>query len=395
VDRLDDAGWPAIRRDGLGQARAATWVAFFVTGLVAATWAARIPAVQDRLGLSPGGLAVAVLAIEGGALLGLPLGGALVTRRGSRYGLRAGFAVYPPGLLVVAVAPTLVWLAVGLAVWAVANSVVDVGLNAQGVELDRRYGRPVLSSLHAAQGTGLLAGALTATAAASLDVPLVLHVAVVAALGLAAGWAATFALLEESSRQPGARMLTRPGRGLLLLGAVAFCAFLVDGAATNWIAVHLRTEHHAGAGVAAAGYLVFTAALVAGRLQGDRLAAHFSRIRVVQACGCTTAAGVSVAVLAPTVPLALAGWALVGLSVAPLAPTVLGAAPGVARLPAPAAIATVTTVGYLGSFTGPPLVGVVAEVTSLSTALVLLAGAGVAAALLARLVRPDPPRGPV
>ena len=147
----------------VARAHRGTWAAFCVTGLVAASWAGRVPAVAERLDLSAGGLAVAVLGIEGGALVGLPLGGALVTRWGSRLGLRAGFAAYAPGLLVAALAPSLAWLALGLAAWAAANSVVDVALNAQGVELERRARRPLLSGLHAAQGVGLLLGALLAT----------------------------------------------------------------------------------------------------------------------------------------------------------------------------------------------------------------------------------------
>src|SRR5687767_9878260 len=88
--------------DSLGRARAGTWTAFGVTGIVTATYASRIPAVQDRLGLTPAGLAVAVLAIEGGAVLGLPLGGAAVTRHGSRRSLRLAFAIYVPGVLAAA-----------------------------------------------------------------------------------------------------------------------------------------------------------------------------------------------------------------------------------------------------------------------------------------------------
>ncbi len=374
--------------DELTRARAGTWTAFCVTGAVAATYAGRVPAVQDRLLLSPGGLAVAALAIEGGALLGLPLGAALVGRWGSRRSTRVGCAVFAPGLLVGALAPTLTWLAVGLALWAVANSVVDVALNAQGVALGARYGRPVLSGLHAGQGVGLLLGAAAATAAAALDVPLLAHVGAVAALAAATGLVATAPLLAQPTGP--APVLVRPDRRLLLLGGVAFCAFLIDGAATNWIAVQLRAEHGAGAGVAAGGYLAFAVALVLGRLAGDRLVGRFGRRRTTVACGLGAAAAAVLATLAPVLPLALAGWALVGLAVAPLAPITLGAAPGRAAGPAPVAIAGVTTVGYLGSFTGPALIGGLAGPGGLSAALLLLAVAGAAVALLARAALAPP-----
>ncbi len=393
----------------VARARRGTWAAFCVTGLVAASWAGRIPAVVERLDLSAGALAVAVLGLEGGALLGLPLGGAVVTRWGSRLGLRAGFAVYAPGLLVAALAPTLAWLVLGLAAWAAANSVVDVALNAQGVELERRTRRSLLSGLHAAQGIGLLLGALLATAAAAADLMLLVHLTAVAALALAVGLTATLPLLREPQphhRGPRTRSRRQRPRGrLLLLGAVAFCAFLIDGAATTWIAVQLRTDHGAAPGLAAAGYLVFTAALVLSRLMGDGCSARHPRPRIVRGCGLLTAAGVAVAVLAPAAWIALAGWALVGLAVALLAPTVLSAAPdatrpgdqreddsghGTATISAPVAITAVTMIGYLGSFTGPPLIGALAEYVDLSNALTLVAVAGLVAAVLA----PRVPAGP-
>ena len=383
----------------VARAHRGAWTAFCVTGLVAASWAGRVPAVAERLDLSAGGLAVAVLGIEGGALVGLPLGGALVTRWGSRLGLRAGFAAYGPGLLVAALAPSLAWLALGLAVWAAANSVIDVALNAQGVELERRSRRPLLSGLHAAQGLGLLLGALLATAAAALDLILVIHLGVVAALALAVGLAATLPLLREPYAPRPRSRVRRKGqrpRGLLLLGAVAFCAFLIDGAATNWIAVQLRIEHDAAPGLAAAGYLVFTAALVLTRLAGNRLSSRYPPAEIVRRCGLLTAAGVTVVILAPGAWTALAGWALVGVAVALLAPTVLSAAPYAtppsqhddsgpvtAAVPTPVAITVVTMIGYLGSFTGPPLIGALAEYVGLSNALTLIAVAGLAAALLA------------
>src|SRR5215218_662625 len=147
-------------------ARAATFAVFAITGAVSATWAARIPAIQVRLGLSPGELAVAIAGLEAGAIAGLPPGAAVTARLGSRATLRAAFAAFPTALVALAAAPGLPALALGLAVFATANSVVDVAMNAQGVELERRLCRPALSSLHAGHPLGLVAGGLAGTAAA-------------------------------------------------------------------------------------------------------------------------------------------------------------------------------------------------------------------------------------
>src|SRR4051794_2433045 len=209
------AGGHATGVDDVRTARRAAWVAFCVTGAMTATWAARIPAVQDRLGLSTGGLAVVAVAIEGGALCGLPLGAAAVVRVGSRRALAVAVVGYGPGIVWAAVAPGLASLAVGLGLWASANSVLDVALNAQGVELERRAGRPLLSGLHAGQSAGLLAGAAIAFAAAAGGVPLAAHGAGIGVFTVTAGLVASRFLLPATGRPR--RRAGRPTGRLLLL----------------------------------------------------------------------------------------------------------------------------------------------------------------------------------
>jgi MFS family permease len=363
-------------------ARISTTAVFVLTGAVIAAWSTRIPAIQERLHLTPATLSVAILGLEGGAIIGLPLGGALTTRLGSRWSLRAGLTVYPTALLGLAAAPNLAVLALALAVMAAANSVVDVAMNAQGVELERRYGRPILSSMHAGHSAGLFAGGLAGTAAAAAAVTPLAHFAVTAVLGVIAGLAATRWMVDEptSRSQP---ILSRPSRPLMLLGVVAFCGFLLDGAAYNWSAVHLHTTYHASPALAAAAFTAFTLALTLGRLAGDRLTARLGRARIVQLAGVVSAAGIVLAITAPTAAVSLAGWALFGLGLAAVAPTVLGATRGVSGTPTPVAIAAVTTVGYLGSFAGPPLIGVLAQLTTMSAALWLLVAVSILIALLA------------
>jgi MFS family permease len=390
--------------------RAATAL-FVLTGLVSATWAARIPAIQEQLALSAGALGLAVLGLEGGAIAGLPAGGALVTRRGSRAVLRLGFAAYPLALIAVALAPALVALAAALAAMAFANSLVDVAMNVQGVALERSERRPLLSRLHSGHAFGVLAGGLGGTAAAAAGLPVGAHFAVVAAVAIVIGQAAAALLVEEGATDASggderARRLAADaetagglggpggyerGRGaprrpvdrrLALLGAVAFCAFLLDGGAFAWIAVHLRSEG-AGPGLAAAGFTAFAFALALGRLPGDRLVERYGRGAVVRGGALLAAAGIAFALVAPAPAIAIAGWAALGAGLAPLAPGVIGAVAGASATPAPQAIAGVTTIGYFGSFSGPPLIGALAGPLGLTTALGLMVAVALTAGLLA------------
>src|SRR4051794_2476329 len=342
-------------------------VIFFLAGGLLASFAARVPAVQERFGLSEGALGLAFLTLEAGAVIGLPLGGALCARAGSRRALRVGFVVYPVGLAAIAWSPFEALFACAL-----GTSLVDVAMNVQGVERERRTGRRVLSRLHAAHSLGVLAGGLGGTLAAALAIPVTAHLAAVAALGLAMGQVATSRALAEPRGEGPAFAL--PRGPLLGLGALAFCAFLVDGAANNWSAVHVRAVGGSQA-QSAAGFAAFASALVAGRLAGDR----FANLR---ASGALATCGALICVLAPGPWVALAGWAIVGLGVATVAPALMRAAG-----PSPAAIAAVTSIGYLGSFTGPPLIGGLASLSGIGAALVVVVAAAAAIVALASRAR--------
>ena len=144
----------------LRSARAATALAFFLTGAVFATWAARLPALTGRLALSPGEASAALVGVEAGALAGLAGAGRVVSARGSAKSLRLGFAAYPTALVATALSPSLAWLVAAMLVMGTANSLIDVALNVQGVELERRCARPLLSGLHSAHSFGVVAGGL-------------------------------------------------------------------------------------------------------------------------------------------------------------------------------------------------------------------------------------------
>jgi predicted MFS family arabinose efflux permease len=406
---------PVSVASDLRRARAAATIAFFVTGGVFATWAARLPTIQERLHLSPGGLSIALVGMEAGALVGLVAGGRIVAALGSPPSLRLGFAVYPPALVAVALAPGLEWLVAAVVVMGAANSVIDVAINVQGVELERRYARPLLSGLHSAHSFGVLGGGLVGTAVAVGEIPLAAHFTAVAAIALAASQAAVAWLVSErrtagggprrndarpdtagDDHRPGhVRRPRLPDRALATLGLLAFGAFFVEGAANDWSAVHLRTVHATSPALAAAAFTAFSLTLALGRTAGDRLVARRGRGRVVRAAALTAALGAGLVIAAPSPTAAIAGWSILGLGMAPIAPTLLGTAPKVAATSPPAAIATVSAIGYAGSFAGPPLIGALAELTSLTAALGLLVIGALAIALRAphALVdHPNPPR---
>ena len=355
--------------------RAAVTIFFALNGFVGASLFARLPAIQDRLELGNGRIGLALLALTLAILVAQPLAGALAARRGSAPlvvggGLAVSAAIVAPGL-----ADSFGTLVLSTAAIGLALGVLDVAVNVQGVAIERRLPRPILSGLHAAFSAGMLAGALVAGAAAGAGASPRVHLVGVGLLAalmtLTAGPALLPAGADASARSPA---FVRPTRNLALLGAIAFCVLLAEGAMADWSAIHLAQTFAASEASAVAGLAAFAGTMTLGRLLGDRITQRLGTETHLRGGALIAAAGAVLAATAPSVPVAVVGFALTGIGLSALFPLMVRAAADRAGGSAGPAIAAVSTVGYGGFVTGPPLVGFVAQATSLRVALAAILG---------------------
>ena len=381
--RISSVGPDAAAR----AARVAVALIFFINGALGASWFARIPAIQARLELSNGQLGLALLGSASGALPALSLAGWLIVRVGSKRVVTAATLLYCASVPLPFFAPNLPLLFLAIFAWGVANGAMDVAMNAQAVDVDTRYPRPIISSFHALFSIGAMTGAGASALLAGLSIGPRLHLPIVAllfgALALVVTRRTLPAQIAFNTRAPA---FAPPSRALLALGAIAMFSFLCEGAMADWSAVYLRQVLATGAGVAGTGFAAFALAMAVSRLLGDRLTLRFGSVALVRGGGLLAAAGVTLALLTHIPALTLVGFALVGVGLSTIAPLAFGAAartPGVAPGPG---IAAVSTMGYLGFLSGPALIGGLASVSTLRTALLLLVALSLGVALLARAV---------
>ena len=350
---------------------------FFLNGFGFASWVVRIPAVQEKLALSEGPLGIALLGAAVGLLISTPLAGWLVARLGSRPVVGVTALLVSLVLLPLALAPTLPLLVLANVAGGATAGALDVSMNAQAVEVEKRYARPIMSSFHAAFSFGGLAGAASGGLVASFGVGVLPHLAGVAALSAVAALAAYRLLLPVSTDASGSGeyaspAFARPTRGLLGLGVISFCVLLGEGAMADWSAVYLRGTLETGPGLAAAGYAAFSLTMAAGRLAGDRLTARLGSTRLVRAGAAVAAGGLGLALATGHPLITLFGFACVGAGFSIVFPIALSAAGRTTGTSAGPAIAAVSTAGYFGFLVGPPAIGFVAEVFGLGTALFIV-----------------------
>ncbi|WP_376957961.1 MFS transporter [Azospirillum sp. A26] len=360
------------------QASAARWAtvaAFFLNGTVFGVWATQIPLLKNRLDLSPAVLGAALLCLAVGALTAMIASGPLLGRLGSAPVTRVTALLFAGLLPLPSLVPDVATLCIVLALFGASGGTMDVAMNAQGALVERRMGRPIMSSLHGMWSLGGLAGA----GLGGLLLPLMAP-AVQAGL-VSAGLLVLFLALQGRflpDRNAGGGGLVLPDRKTLLLGLLAAMAFMGEGAILDWSAIHLRDDLGAPASIAGMGFGVFCAAMAAGRFSGDRLRHRFGGATLMRAggllatagLGCVLAGGI-VAGGAPV--LAMVGFGLTGIGLSNVVPVLFSTAGSVDSGHPDHAVAAVSTMGYAGVLAGPPLVGFIAEATSLATAFAMIA----------------------
>ncbi|SDI30612.1 MFS transporter [Nonomuraea jiangxiensis] len=375
-------------RGGLMRERTAVYLLFFLSGAAIGTWTARIPAIKERLGIGEGQLSLALLAIAAGSVVGMTVVGRLVDRYGSSR------VVIPAALLmgVVLVPPAHAWdlgsLAGALLLFGVVHGVLDVSMNANAVEVERAYGRPIMSSFHAVFSAGGFAGATAGGVFAHFALaPWVTFWSVGAVLVALASWAARWALRAIPSHVPGAHGRAGLPKGIVFLGVLAFCCLVGEGAAADWSSVYLNEDLGASPGFAAAGYAAFSIMMTAGRLAGDRLAARFGPVPLVRGCGLLAATGLGLALLVGQPVAGMIGFGCFGAGLSCIVPQVFSAAGHRDPAYAGRALARVASIGYLGLLSGPVFIGGVAELTGLPRALAIPALLAAFVALTATALR--------
>ena len=363
--------------------RAAVTLLFFLNAVIFTSFFARLPAIKAGLGASDGQLGVALFFATFGLLVAPTLAGALIARLGARGPSLGGLALYALGLPATAAAPSVPVLAAVLLAMGVANGILDVAMNAEGVAVERRSGRRMLSSMHGAFSFGGMTGAGLGGLAAAAGVDVQVHLAAVTALVLAGGVVAATGLPAPHPDAPKGRSFVRPDRRLALLGAVAFCVLLAEGSVTDWSAVYLNESAGASEGLAAAGLTVFMFTMAFGRLAGDRVAERFSAPAVIRVGTLLGAGGLGLALVAAEPAGGIAGYALMGIGLSACFPLVVAASARGSGDAEAASIALVSGAGYVGLTAGPATIGLLSDAVGLRQALLLVVALAVVASALA------------
>lgn len=379
-------GEPDVRRH-----RVAVSALFFCQGFAFAALITRIPAIQDEFALSDGQLAALLALVPVIAGVGSILAGKAAVRFHSAIVLRICGLLVSTSLVLVGAATdamSLPLLLAALTALGFGLGSVDATMNMQGVGVQALMGRSVLASFHAWWSLATILGAVAASAAAATSLGLLGFMALVAAALIPVQlWAGPrlvhHRVADDAGPDPLAASSAVPWRPLLVVGAAVVIAFVVDSSVSNWSAVALVNVFGETESVAALAYAAYAIAMLAGRLMTDRLVTARGPSRIVAGSAIIAAAGLAGVAVAPVGWAAIAAFAVVGLGISSILPLAFTAAARHDPQHSGVAVARVNVGNYIGFVLGAPLVGVIAEFSSLRIGFAVLAVAALGILLTA------------
>ncbi|MFT2712413.1 MFS transporter [Clavibacter sp. Sh2126] len=407
---------PAPTRD-VRRARVAVAVLFFTNGAIFANLLPRYPSIKAELGLTNVEFGAAVAASPLGALIAGLAAGVLIRRYRSARVAVAATVVASVGILLAGLAPGWLVLAMALFLAGAMDAITDVAQNSHALRVQRLYGRSINNSFHAVWSVGAVAGGIMGAAAAQIGLPLIVHLSISAVVFSALAVLALAWLLKGPEPEPGeggaahahapdpegdvARAASPRALGLvakygvlLALVVIASGGAIVEDSGSTWSAIYLSRDLGASAFVAGLGFISLQGMQFVGRMLGDRMVDRFGQRAIARLGGVLVLAGMGGALAFPGVVGTIIGFGVAGFGVATLIPAAMQAAD---ELPGFRPGTGLTIVGWLlrvGFLVSPPVVGAIADASSLRFGLLFVPASGLLVLVFSRVLatrRAHPP----
>jgi MFS family permease len=343
-----------------------------VLGMIGVTWgtfAARIPELKLRSGLSDAEFGLVLLGGAAAGMVAMALA-PLIQEKMPRLCLPVSVAVMGVVIMPLGFAAHPVWFVITVAGAGMATGFADIFANARIAEIEASHNRGLMNLNHASYSAFYALSAVASGLAREAAISPEFWFASVAVI------VAWFAVLTYTRDMPlpdapsdGLPKKRFVDLGLILMGLVVLIAFFAENSTEGWSALHIERTLNGGAAEGALGPAMLGLTMAAGRFLGYLITVRGQEMRIITWAALVGSLGLMGAAWAPSPPLAYLGFALLGLGVSVVAPLALAL---VGQMAAPGrrarAVSFVAMIGYLGFFIGPPIVGFVSQMFGLRMA---------------------------
>lgn len=343
----------------------ATRNAFLIIGILEASWAPMVPYVKRSFTLNEAQLGLLLLCTGLGSVLALPFAGPLCKRYGVKRTVYANGVLMALALAVIASNIHLWLTALMLVVFGMCTVLIDVSANINGVILESRFRKPLMSGFHGGYSLGTLIGA----ASMSILLTCGLHILSATLIVLVASLLYSFwgcqELLRKGEIVPSshdnqktekkARFYIPPL--VLLVGFACFVLYSSEEAVMSWSAVFVNQER--GVDLRYAGYFftAFAIFMTTMRLSGNILVKRFGARRLLIYGSILVCAGFFLVSFVPGLAATVIGFAMIGIGEANLVPQLMSYAGHLKGMSLQGIVSVITALGYSGILLGPVIIG--------------------------------------
>ncbi|CAN2225039.1 MFS_MosC_like domain containing protein [Candidatus Nanopelagicaceae bacterium] len=376
------------------RARIAITTAFIINGSMAGTFYSRIADIKEEFGISNSALGFALLVVSIGVLVGLGFSGKQSAKRGSAP--VTFYATYALGasLLLVGAANNYITLCLTFLVLGACLATQDVAMNSHAIVLEHEADKRYMSTFHAMFSLGALGGGVVGGWFSQNNISLMEHVAFVAMLVFLANFSVRNMFLPATLDQhplEGKKKIKKP-KLFLIVGLLGLCAAVGEGSAGDWGAILARDTFDATPFVSTLPYICFSAAMVIGRLFGDRAASKYGPMNLIVGGGLIAGIGLGGGLLVGGIGGVIFGWLAAGIGLSTVIPMLFSQAGEIAKTRfegqfAPSeGVAMVSGIAYFGFLVGPPTLGFLGDAVGLRWAMLVPAVLALVMALGSRPV---------
>jgi MFS family permease len=362
-------GYRKAKQSYLMKIRWATALFFFGMGFSFATWASRIPDIKSMLHLSEADLGGLLFALPVGQLIAMPFSGKIVTKYGSKQITIFGLLLYSACMPLLGLATSKVELGLALLLFGFFGNFCNIAVNTQGVYTQQLFEKPIMGSFHGSWSLAGFCGALVGLIMVSLELSVFNHFiiafAMVCLLVLANYSFLIKAKTKELEEQTSYSFFKNPNMNLIWLGVICFCCMASEGIMFDWSGVYFKEIVKAPGGLVVLGYTTFMVSMASGRFLSDILVHKYGAKKVLIISGIVISSGLYLAVVLPYLIPCTIAFMMVGFGVSNVVPIIFNAAGNIKNVPPGIALTIVTSISFLGFLIGPPIIGFIAEMTSL------------------------------
>ena len=361
---------------------------FFLHGLCFASWASRIPTIQAELNLSASSLGTILFALPLGFFISLAFAGWLIAKIGSKKAVVLSSMLYSLSLVGIGLSTSPLQVAASLLLFGFFANMLNISVNTQAVAVEELYQKRLMATFHGLWSVAGFAGAALGTWMIGKSVSPLQHFIFVCLFVLVGIAISAFYLVEKDKKtDKKSPILALPDKSLLGLGLIAFCSMMVEGAMFDWSGVYFMNVIKVNSELTGIGYTTFMVAMAGMRFLADGLAGRFGLRWILQTSGMLATIGLLLAVVLPQLVPSLIGFLLIGMGVSSVVPMVYSAAGKSKTMSAGMAITAVSSLGFMGFLIGPPLMGFIADASSLRGSFLTLTIMSIAVVAISSLLR--------